>query len=143
MVEKSVKVLFICTGNSCRSQIAEGLLRSMAGDQCKVFSAGSHPSRVNPMAIEIMKEVGIDISNHTSDPIDDYLHLGIDVVITVCDSAKQICPVFPENATHIHWSIEDPFQGWTFQKSQLDSFRNTREIIRGKIIKFIENKIEN
>ena len=143
MVKKRLKVLFICTGNSCRAQMAEGLLRSMAEDQYEVFSAGSHPSRVNPMAIEIMKEVGIDISNHTSDPIDDYLHLGIDVVITVCDSAKQICPVFPGNATHIHWSIEDPFQGWTFQKSQLDSFRNTREIIRGKIIKFIENKIEN
>ena len=101
MVEKSVKVLFICTGNSCRSQMAEGLLRAMAEDQFEVFSAGSHPSRVNPMAIEIMKEIGIDISNHTSDSIDDYLHLGIDVVITVCDSAKQICPVFPGNVTHI------------------------------------------
>ena len=118
--------------------MAEGLLRSMEGDQYEVFSAGSHPSRVNPMAIEIMKEAGIDISNHTSDPIDDYMHLGIDVVITVCDSAKQICPVFPGNATHIHWSIEDPFQGWTFQNSQLDSFRNTREIIKDKIDGFIQ-----
>ena len=118
--------------------MAEGLLRSMAEDQYEVFSAGSHPSRVNPMSIEIMKEVGIDISKHTSDPIGDYLHLGIDVVITVCDSAKQICPVFPGNATHIHWSIEDPFQGWTFQKSQLDSFRDTREVIKKKIEDFIQ-----
>ena len=138
MGEEKAKVLFICTGNSCRSQIAEGLLRSMAEDQYEVFSAGSHPSRVNPMAIETMKEVGIDISNHTSDPIDNYLHLGIDVVITVCDSAKQICPVFPGNATHIHWSIEDPFQGWTFEKSQLDSFRDTREVIKKKIGDFIQ-----
>lgn len=141
MVEKSVKVLFICTGNSCRSQIAEGLLRSMAEDQCKVFSAGSHPSRVNPMAIEIMKEVGIDISGHTSDPIDDYLYLGIDVVITVCDSAKQICPIFPGDTTHIHWSIDDPFKGWTFEKSKLDSFRDTREIIKKKIESFIQNNL--
>ena len=137
MGKKGVKVLFICTGNSCRSQMAEGLLRSMAEDQYEVFSAGSHPSRVNPMAIETMKEIWIDISYHTSDPIDDYLNRGIDVVITVCDSAKQICPVFPENATHIHWSIEDPFQGWTFENSQLDSFRDTREIIKKKIEDFI------
>ena len=138
MGKKKAKVLFICTGNSCRSQMAEGLLRSMAEDQYEVFSAGSHPSRVNPMAIETMKEVGIDISNHTSDPIDDYLHLEIDVVITVCDSAKQICPVFPGNAIHIHWRIEDPFQGWTFEKSQLDSFRDTREVIKKKIGDFIQ-----
>ena len=118
--------------------MAEGLLRSMAGDQYDVSSAGSHPSHVNPVAIEIMKEAGIDISNHTSDPIDDYLNLGIDVVITVCDSAQKICPVFPGNATHIHWSIEDPYQGWTFQKSQFDSFRNTREIINDKIDGFIQ-----
>jgi arsenate reductase len=138
MGRKRVKVIFICTGNSCRSQMAEGLLRSMAGDQYDVFSAGSHPSRVNPMAIEIMKEAGIDISNHTSDPIGDYLNLGIDVVITVCDSAQQNCPVFPRNATYIHWSIADPFQGWTFENSQLDSFRDTRETIRGKIEGFIQ-----
>ena len=138
MEKKKEKVLFICTGNSCRSQMAESLLRSMAEDQYEVFSAGSHPSRVNPMAIETMKEVGIDISYHTSDPIDDYLNRGIDVVITVCDSAKQICPVFPGNATHIHWSIEDPFQGWTFEKSQLDSFRDTREVIKKKIGDFIQ-----
>ena len=140
MGKKRAKVLFICTGNSCRSQMAEGLLRSMAGDQYDVFSAGSHPSHVNPVVIEIMKEAGIDISNHTSDPIDDYLNLGIDVVITVCDSAQKICPVFPGNATYIHWSIEDPFQGWTFENSQLDSFRNTRDIIRNKIDGFIQKQ---
>lgn len=138
MGRKRVKVLFICTGNSCRSQMAEGLLRSITGDQYEVFSAGSHPSRVHPMSIEIMKEVGIDISHHTSDPIDDYLNLGMDVVITVCDSAQQVCPVFPGNAAHIHWSIEDPFQGWTFDNSQLDSFRKTREIIMEKIDGFIQ-----
>ena len=120
--------------------MAEGLLRSIAGDQYEVFSAGSHPSRVHPMTIEVMKEAGIDISNHTSDPIDDYLNSGIDVVITVCDFAQQVCPVFPGNATHIHWSIEDPFQGWTFENSQLDSFRNTRDIIRNKIDGFIQKQ---
>ncbi|MDP6685189.1 MAG: arsenate reductase ArsC [Candidatus Marinimicrobia bacterium] len=138
MSRKRVKVLFVCTGNSCRSQIAEGLLREMGGDKYEVFSAGSHPSRVHPMSIEIMKEAGIDISSHTSDPIDDYLNLGIDVVITVCDSAQQVCPVFPGDAAQIHWSIEDPFQGWEFENSQLDSFRKTREIIRKRIDNFIK-----
>ena len=89
-MEKRQKVLFVCTGNSCRSQIAEGLLRHLANDRFDVYSAGSHPSRVHPNAITVMKELNIDISGHTSDSIHHYLDKGIDIVITVCDNAEQV-----------------------------------------------------
>ncbi|NOZ03650.1 MAG: arsenate reductase ArsC [FCB group bacterium] len=131
------KVLFVCTGNSCRSQIAEGLLRDMAGDRFEVYSAGSHPSRVHPMAIAVLKEWGIDISHHTSDYVDDYLDKGIDIVITVCDHANQVCPHFPGNAERIHWSIEDPFRDWNFNPNHLDSFRETRDTLKAKLEEFL------
>ena len=133
------KVLFICTGNACRSQIAHGLLRDMAPDQFDVFSAGSHPSRVHPMSIAIMEEVGIDISHHTSDFVDDYLDVGIHTVITVCDNANQVCPTFPGDVERIHWSIDDPFRGWSFNANQLDSFRETRRYIRRRLESFLDS----
>ena len=135
-MEKS-KVLFVCTGNSCRSQIAEGLLINKAGDQFEVFSAGSHPSRVHPAAINVMEEWGIDISNHTSDSIDLYLDKGINVVITVCDHANKVCPTFPGDVERLHWSIEDPFSGWDFNNESLDTFRETRAIINNRIDEFL------
>ena len=134
------KIIFICTGNACRSQIAHGLLENMAGDKFEVFSAGSHPSQVHPMSLKIMEEIGIDISDHTSDFIDDYLKTGIEIVITVCDNANEICPVFPGNVERLHWSIEDPFKGWDFDETQLQSFRVTREEIKQRIIKFLRNR---
>ena len=106
------KIIFICTGNACRSQIAHGLLESMAGDKFEVFSAGSHPSQVHPMSTKIMEEIGIDISHHTSDPIEDYFDKEIDIVITVCDNVNKLCPVFPGTIEKIHWSVDDPFKGW-------------------------------
>ena len=133
-------IIFICTGNACRSQIAHGLLESMAGDKFEVFSAGSHPSQVHPMSTKIMEAIGIDISHHTSDFIDDYLKTGIEIVITVCDNANEICPIFPGNVERIHWSIDDPFEGWEFDESQIQSFRDTREEIKQRIIKFLENQ---
>ncbi|MBT3675205.1 MAG: arsenate reductase ArsC [Candidatus Marinimicrobia bacterium] len=133
------KVLFICTGNACRSQIAHGLLMDMAGDRFDVFSAGSHPSRVHPMSIAVMDEFGIDISYHTSDYVDDYLNQGIDIAITVCDNANQICPSFPEEVERIHWSIDDPFRGWNFDTNQMDSFRETRTEIKSRIESFIDS----
>ena len=138
-MSKKKKVLFICTGNACRSQIAHGLLRDMAGDRFEVFSAGSHPSRVHPMSVAVMEEVGVDISHHTSDFVDDYLDKGIDIAITVCDNANQSCPTFPGNAERIHWSIDDPFKGWNFDTSQMDSFRETRREIKEKLETFLEN----
>mgnify|MGYP001280298719 FL=1 len=137
-VDKKRKIIFICTGNACRSQIAEGLLRNLASDKFSVFSAGSHPSQVHPMSVAVMEEVGIDISHHTSDPISDYVDHGIDVVITVCDNAKQACPVFPGNVEHIHWSIEDPFNGWDFDPLDLDNFRKVREDINSRIKDFLQ-----
>ena len=137
-VDKKRKIIFICTGNACRSQIAEGLLRNLASDKFSVFSAGSHPSQVHPMSVAVMEEVGIDISHHTSDPISDYVDHGIDVVITVCDNAKQACPVFPGNAEHIHWSIEDPFKGWNFDPLDLDNFRKVRADLDRRIKNFLK-----
>lgn len=135
---KKKKVLFICTGNACRSQIAHGLLRDMAGNRFEVFSAGSHPSRVHPMSIVVMEEVGVDISHHTSDYVDDYLDEGIDIAITVCDNANQACPMFPGEVERIHWSIDDPFKGWNFDTSQMDSFRETRREINERLETFLE-----
>ena len=135
---KKKKVLFICTGNACRSQIAHGLLRDMAGNRFEVFSAGSHPSRVHPMSIVVMEEVGVDISHHTSDYVDDYLDEGIDIAITVCDNANQACPTFPGEVERIHWSIDDPFKGWNFDTSQMDSFRETRREIKERLEIFLE-----
>ena len=140
-MSKKKKVLFICTGNACRSQIAHGLLRDMAGDRFEVFSAGSHPSRVHPMSVAVMEEVGVDISHHTSDFVDDYLDQGIDIAITVCHNANQSCPTFPGKAERIHWSIDDPFKGWNFDTSQMDSFRETRREIKEKLEMFLESHL--
>ncbi len=132
------KVLFICTGNSCRSQMAEGLLRHLAGDRFQVYSAGTHPSRVHPMSIAVMSEIGIDISTHTSDPIDSYLHAGIDIVITVCDQANRLCPTFPGQVERIHWSIDDPFRNWDSNPAHLTPHRDTRDIIHKHIKDFLK-----
>ena len=131
-------IIFICTGNACRSQIAHGLLQNLADDRFNVFSAGSHPSRVHPMSIKVMEEIGIDISNHTSDHIDDYLDKGIDIVITVCDNANKLCPIFSGNVERLHWSIDDPFRGWDYNKNQMDLFRRTRKEIKDRILDYIK-----
>jgi arsenate reductase len=135
---KKKKVLFICTGNACRSQIAHGLLKDLSSETFEVFSAGLHPSKVHPISIAVMEEIGIDISKHTSDHIDDYLNKNIDIVITVCDNANNTCPTFPENVNQIHWSIDDPFRNWNFDLNQLSNFRQTREEIKSRLLKFIQ-----
>jgi len=130
---KKEKILFVCTGNSCRSQMAEGLMRNIGHKYFQVYSAGSNPSRVHPNAIEVMAESGIDISNQSSDLIDEYLDKNIDIVITVCDNANEVCPIFSGHTRRIHWSIDDPFQGWDTNPSQLDNFRKTRDDLYHKI----------
>ena len=102
------RVLILCTGNSARSQMAEGLLREMAGDRFEVESAGVNPSRVRPEAVEAMREVGIDISGHRSKSADEFTGQQFDYIITVCDNARETCPVFPGHAERIHHSFEDP-----------------------------------
>ena len=141
IIENKTKVIFICTGNSCRSQMAEGLLRDMAGDRFEVFSAGSHPSRLHPASIIVMAELGIDISNHSADSIDKYLDKDIDIVITVCDNARQVCPVFPGNVKQIHWSIDDPFHGWGAEPSDLIPYRETRETLKDRLESFINREL--
>ena len=133
------KILFVCTGNSCRSQIAHGLLNNIAGDRFEVFSAGLSPNKVHSMAIKVMKEIDIDISHHTSDHLDDYLDKDIDAVITTCDDANESCPFFPGNVVRLHWSIDDPFESWNVEKSNIQLFRDTRNKIEESIRLFIRS----
>ena len=132
------KVIFICTGNACRSQMAEGLLREMAGNLFEVFSAGSHPSRLHPASVIVMNEIDIDISHHFSESIDRYIDAGIDIVITVCDNAKNYCPTFPGNQEQLHWSIEDPYHGWTSNNEDLPPYRDTRDELIKRITTFLK-----
>ncbi|MDP6577958.1 MAG: arsenate reductase ArsC [Candidatus Marinimicrobia bacterium] len=134
------KVLFLCTGNSCRSQMAEGILKDLAGDRFEVFSAGTHPTRVHPAGIKVMAEWGIDISHHTSDLVDDYLDAGMDIVITVCDDANQLCPTFPGGIEHIHWSVDDPFVDWSDEKYQLEPYRQVRDTLRIRIEELLSKR---
>jgi len=138
-MKKKQKLIFICTGNSCRSQMAEGLMRNLVGEKFDIYSAGTSPSKVHPNAICVMKEINIDISNHTSDGIDCYIDIAMDIVITVCDHAKQNCPVFPKSNKQLHWDIVEPFDGWNNNKKQLNKFREVRDIINNRILKLIDS----
>ena len=124
-------VLILCTGNSCRSQMAEGILRHLAGDILQVHSAGSHPAGyVHPRAIEVMKEIGIDISSNTSRHLKEFLGTKIDTVITVCGKADQACPTFPGQVNRYHWGFEDPAHAQGTDQEILAAFRRVRDQIR-------------
>lgn len=125
------KVLILCTGNSCRSHMAEGILRKVAGDLFDISSAGSKPAGyVHPKAIEALREIGIDISNHTSKHLDQFLDAGINTVITVCDHANTSCPIFPGPVTRHHWGFEDPPRAMREGETEMDAFRRIRDEIR-------------
>jgi len=128
------RVLFLCTGNSARSQMAEGILRHLAGDTYDVASAGTTPKGLHPYSVEVMREAGIDVSTHTSKDLTGFLGEKFDYVITVCDRAKQQCPVFP-GAAPIHWGIEDPAE--VDLARQLEAFRRVRDEIRQRIRLFL------
>ena len=132
------RVLFLCTGNSCRSQMAEGFLRHMAGDKFEVFSAGVKPTQVNPLAIKVMVEVGIDISKHKSKSAMEFIGQQFDYVITVCDNAKQTCPVFPGKYDKIHWDLEDPAEAQGSEEERLAFFRRIRDEVKNNILAFIK-----
>lgn len=132
------RVLILCTGNSARSQMAEGLLRKLAGDRFAVESAGTVASFVRPQAIQVMSEVGIDISSHRSKSLEVFLASPFDYVITVCDNANQSCPVFPGMAERIHWSLDDPAEATGTDDEILAVFRKVRDEIRQKLIDFIK-----
>jgi arsenate reductase len=127
------RVLILCTGNSARSQMAEGLLRHLAGERYDVRSAGTRPSVVNPMAVRVMAERGIDISGHRSKHLGEFLAQPFDYVITVCDNAAEQCPVFPGRAERLHWSFADPaaISGGDAERS--DAFRATRDAIEARL----------
>ncbi|MCS7228762.1 MAG: arsenate reductase ArsC [Candidatus Kryptonium sp.] len=133
-----IKVLFLCTGNSCRSQMAEGLLRHFGDNKFEVFSAGTNPSFVHPLAIEAMKEIGIDISNHRSKSVNEFIDQNFDYVITVCDRAKEVCPNFPGQVRKIHWSFEDPAEARGTREERMKVFRKVRDEIKEHIIAFIK-----
>lgn len=132
-----MRVLFLCTGNSCRSQMAEGFLRHLAGDKFEAFSAGVKPARVNPLAVRVMAEEGIDISGQRPKPAADLISQKFDYVITVCDNAKQACPVFPGRHEKIHWNLQDPAEAEGTDEEKLEVFRKSRGEIRGKVTGFI------
>ena len=127
------KIIFICTGNSCRSQMAEGLMRDAVGENFDVLSAGSNPSKVHPAAIKVMNEWGIDIKNQKSKNVNNYLEKNIEIVVTVCEKANQVCPSFPNGRTRIHWNIKDPFHSWNSEERDLAPYRITRNEIKKKI----------
>ena len=132
MAEKK-KVLFLCTGNSARSQMAEGLLRNYAGQYFEVVSAGIAPTQVRPEAIAVMREIGIDISNQRSKSVDAFTGHEFDYVITVCDNANEQCPVFPGETDRIHWSFEDPAVAAGDEIARLEVFRRVRNEISARL----------
>ena len=133
------RVLILCTGNSARSQMAEGLLRHLAADRFDVASAGVAPGHVRPEAIEVMRELGIDISSHHSKSVDEFLGQEFDYVITVCDNANEQCPVFPGQTKRIHWSFEDPAAAQGDEATRLRVFRRVRDEISERLEEFIRS----
>ena len=134
-------ILVLCTGNSCRSQIAEGYLRHYAGENANVYSAGVETHGVNLRAISIMKEVGIDISNHTSNHVDEYANIDFDFIITVCDNAKERCPYFPSKAERFHYNFPDPAKATGTEEEILNEFRRVRLLIADYCKDFVSSNL--
>ena len=131
---EKISVLILCTGNSARSQMAEGLLRHDGGERFEVHSAGTIASFVRPQAIEAMREIGVDISGHRSKSVDEFLGQEFDFVITVCDHANESCPVFPGKTKRIHWSFDDPAES-----GDIELFRRVRDEIRERLGEFVRS----
>ena len=135
------KVLVLCTGNSCRSQIAEGYLRYFSGEKAIIYSAGIETHGVNPRATATMKEDGIDISNHTSNNILEYSNIDFYFVITVCDNAKERCPYFPTKAVKYHYNFPDPAKAIGTEEEILEEFRKVRKMVKDYCEKFVKNNL--
>ncbi len=136
----TLRVLFLCTHNSARSQMAESLLRALAGKRFEVASAGTEATRVHPLAIRAMQEVGLDLTGHTSKTIDVFLDQPWDYVITVCDSANERCPMFPGGTTRIHWSFDDPSQAIGRDEDKLRKFRHVRDDILTRLRQWLADQ---
>ncbi|EKJ86613.1 arsenate reductase [Leptospira meyeri] len=140
-MSKTKNILILCTGNSCRSQIAEGWMQFYAKDKANVYSAGIETHGVNPKAIATMQDVGIDISNHTSNHINEYKDIPFDFIITVCDHAKENCPYFPSNAKRFHHNFSDPSKLLGTEEEVKAAFAKTREEIRNYCESFVNNEL--
>ena len=134
-------ILVLCTGNSCRSQLAEGYLRFYAGNKANIYSAGIETHGVNPKAIQVMAEDGIDISNHTSNHVDEYQAIPFDQVITVCDNANEACPYFPGNVERFHHNFPDPAKATGTPEEVMNEFRRVRDMIKLYTANFIKNHV--
>jgi arsenate reductase len=128
---EKVKVLFVCTGNSCRSQMAEGWAKHLGKGKVEAYSAGVNPIRVIPATVEVMAEAGVDISHQRSQSVDEFLGEEFDYVITLCDNARELCPYFPGEGKRLHWPIDDPYG------LALDDYRAARDEIRTRVEAFL------
>jgi arsenate reductase len=135
-----MRVLILCTGNSARSQMAEGLLRALSRGAVEASSAGTKPSQVNPLAIAAMKEAGIDISAHRSKSVEEFAAQRFDIVITVCDNAKETCPIFPGAPERIHWSFPDPATVEGSQEEKLRAFRDVRDGLQQRLQQLMDSR---
>lgn len=134
------RILVLCTGNSARSQMGEGLFRREGGAGYEVFSAGTKPGSVRPEAILAMREIGIDISGHRSKSVDEFAGLSIDYVVTVCDNARDNCPVFPAGTARLHWSFEDPAAVEGDEETRMAAFRRIRDQIHARVKAFLRER---
>ena len=137
---KKTTILVLCTGNSCRSQSAHGYLAHFGGEAVHVYSAGVETHGVNPKAIQVMAEDGLDISSHTSNNVNEYTDVEFDWVITVCDNAKERCPWFPSNAQKVHYNFPDPAKATGTEEEVMDEFRRVRDMIKDFCREFISNR---
>jgi len=133
-----IRVLFVCTGNSARSQIAEALLRDFGGADFEALSAGTEPKGVSPFAVRVLKEIGIDWSGAVSKSVIEFLGQPFDYVITVCDRARQTCPVFPGQHNSLHWGLDDPAEVEGTDEQKLEAFRRTRTEVAARLRPFVE-----
>jgi arsenate reductase (thioredoxin) len=136
------RILILCTGNSCRSQMAEGYLKQFAGSKAEVFSAGIETHGVNPKAVQVMKEDGIDISHQTSNNVNEYRNIDFDFVITVCDNAKELCPVFPSKAKKFHQNFPDPAKATGAEQEVMQQFSKVRDMIKYYSQDFVKENLQ-
>lgn len=134
------RILVLCTGNSARSQMGEGLFRYEGRGEYEVESAGTHPSLVRPEAIAVMAEIGMDISNHRSKSVDEFANQRFDYVVSVCDNARDVCPVFPAGTERIHWSFEDPAAVQGNEETRRAEFRRIRDQIHARVREFMSGR---
>lgn len=138
-MQKKPVILFLCTGNSCRSQMAEGFARALGGEKVEVYSAGLEPAGLNPRAVAVMAEAGIDISGQTSDPIDPEILNKADLIVTLCGDARDKCPVTPQTIRREHWPLPDPAKAEGEEEEIMAVFRSVRDEIRERVAKLLED----